>query len=221
MCSDKSYYSGGEQTRNVVLNKRLLKTVRDIIRINDELMTISPQYKEREQLFMVSAQCGSPVMVQYRTNAGRRRAGCVHSNPLDRDAKQNAFVDILALPQPLKDLKDGTICNVAGWGKTSKFSPKLSDKLRGVNVIVIHRAICNSPKHWNLHPAVTQNMLCAGDKKGKQDACTVDTGGPLVCSGMLRGITSVTACGSTKKPTIYTFLGKKLISWIQETLSAY
>lgn len=80
---------------------------------------------------------------------------------------------VIPLPTSGDDLKQGTICSVAGWGQISKRGNKMSDTLREVNVTVISRRICNDKKHYRNKPRITDNMICAGSKRGDKDSCRV------------------------------------------------
>ncbi|XP_059844630.1 kallikrein-11-like [Hypanus sabinus] len=138
---------------------------------------------------------------------------------LETEAKLNKFVGLLPLPQEVSDLKEGTVCTVAGWGTTKANSKKASDWLREADVTIIDRKTCNSRKYYNRQPLITENMLCAGDKKGKRDACSGDSGGPLVCKKQLRGIVSYgKGCGLPKKPGVYTRITNKYIQWIRRLI---
>nr|XP_033813579.1 granzyme A [Geotrypetes seraphini] len=136
---------------------------------------------------------------------------------LTGSAKLNKNVNLLPLPKKGEDTKVGTKCEVAGWGITkNKGTP--SDKLMHVTVTILDRKICSDKKHYNFNPVITNNMLCAGDQK--KDSCNGDSGGPLLCKGILRGITSFGGkiCGDLKKPGIYTRLTDSYISWIKKTI---
>ncbi|XP_072920043.1 granzyme A-like [Hemitrygon akajei] len=138
---------------------------------------------------------------------------------LESEAKLNKFVGFLPLPQEVSDLKDGTVCTVAGWGATKSNSDKESDCLREADVTIIDRKMCNSQDYYKHQPLITENMLCAGDKKGGRDACRGDSGGPLICNKQLRGIVSFgykKTCGLPEKPGVYTRITKKYIQWIQK-----
>lgn len=91
---------------------------------------------------------------------------------LNKKATINKNVAILHLPRKGDDVKPGTVCRVAGWGKYSNRSPA-SDILREVNVTVIDRKVCNDPKHYNFKPVIGLNMICAGNLRGGKDSCNV------------------------------------------------
>ncbi|KAL2779707.1 granzyme A precursor [Daubentonia madagascariensis] len=139
---------------------------------------------------------------------------------LNEKAITNKNVAILHLPKMGDDVKPGTMCQVAGWGVTHNKSPP-SNTLREVNVTIIDRKICNDEKHYNFKPVIGLNMLCAGSQKGGKDSCNGDSGSPLLCEGVPRGITSfglLGRCGDPRGPGIYTLLSKKHLSWISKTI---
>ncbi|XP_062898158.1 granzyme K-like isoform X2 [Mobula hypostoma] len=138
---------------------------------------------------------------------------------LETAAKINQYVNVLNLPKGgITDMKSGTKCTVAGWGKT-KIS-NYSDTLQEVEVKVIHRRKCNSKNYYNHRPEITQDMICAGDRKGRADSCQGDSGGPLICRKKYTGIVSFGGkdCTNPQKPGVYTLLTKKYIDWIQSII---
>nr|XP_034379558.1 granzyme A [Arvicanthis niloticus] len=94
---------------------------------------------------------------------------------LKKKATINRNVAILHLPKNGDDVKPGTSCQVAGWGKIHNKSP-ISDTLREVNITVIDRKICNDEKHYNFNPVIGLNMICAGNLRGGKDSCNGDSG---------------------------------------------
>lgn len=127
---------------------------------------------------------------------------------------------VIPLPTSGDDLKQGTICSVAGWGQISKRGNKMSDTLREVNVTVISRRICNDKKHYRKEPRITDNMICAGSKRGDKDSCRGDSGGPLICNNVMKGITSFgkSPCGDPGGPGVYTRITDKYLKWIRKTI---
>ncbi|XP_046942506.1 granzyme A [Lynx rufus] len=139
---------------------------------------------------------------------------------LTKKAKINKNVSTLRLPKKGDDVKPGTMCQVAGWGKIRNNSPQ-SDTLREVNITVINRRICNDQKHYDYHPVIGLNMICAGSLKGGKDSCNGDSGSPLICEGTYRGITAFGLpgkCGDPRGPGIYTLLSQKYLNWINKTM---
>ncbi|KAM6328489.1 granzyme A-like [Alca torda] len=140
---------------------------------------------------------------------------------LQKSAKINKAVKVIRLPTSDDDLKPGTICSVAGWGQTHNQLKQSSDTLREVNVTVISRKTCNDNKHYKKKPLITDNMICAGATKGGKDSCHGDSGGPLICKNVVRGITAFgkkNRCGTVDGPGVYTRLTKQYLHWIRKTI---
>ncbi|XP_036625372.1 granzyme A [Trichosurus vulpecula] len=140
---------------------------------------------------------------------------------LNGKAKITKAVKLLNLPKSGKDVKHGTTCQVAGWGKTVNRADKLPDTLREVNITVIDRKICNDKDHYNLKPFIGPNMICAGNINGGKDSCDGDSGGPLICKGSFTGVTSFGLpgkCGVPQGPGVYTLLSVKYLNWIKNTI---
>ncbi|NXP41130.1 GRAA protein, partial [Leiothrix lutea] len=135
-------------------------------------------------------------------------------------AKLTKAVKPIPLPTSDKDPKPKTVCSVAGWGRTTNRGKALSAVLMEVNITVISREICNDKKHYNGRPIITENMICAGHKKGGKDSCNGDSGGPLRCKNVMRGITSFgkKSCGNADGPGVYTRLTKQYLQWIRKTI---
>ncbi|GCB78744.1 hypothetical protein scyTo_0015874 [Scyliorhinus torazame] len=137
---------------------------------------------------------------------------------------KNKVIEILKLPTSTLDLKSGAKCTIIGWGQTSPSDKTQSDILKEATVSVIERKRCNSKKYYNGHPIITDNMICAGDKKGKKDSCLGDAGGPLMCKTkalsrkeVMVGIASAgKQCAIARHPGIYTRLTDKYLIWIKE-----
>ncbi|XP_003470300.1 granzyme K [Cavia porcellus] len=135
-------------------------------------------------------------------------------------AKLSKYVQLLH-PRSKNSIKDGTKCQVTGWGATNPDVLESSDTLQEVTVTVISRKVCNSQSYYNHRPAITKDMICAGDANGQKDSCQGDSGGPLICKGVFRAIVSKgDKCGVAKKPGIYTLLTKKYRDWIKHNLAS-
>ncbi|XP_044051413.1 granzyme A-like [Siniperca chuatsi] len=138
---------------------------------------------------------------------------------LDKPVKETKTVKCLRMGNTVKEPAAGTSCLVAGWGTTNNAVKQMSDVLMSVNVTVIDRVKCNSPEYYNLKPVITSGMICAGsDGNNRADTCAGDSGGPLLCNGVLAGVTSFGGkCGLLKRPGVYTFLTEKQLIWIKKT----
>ncbi|XP_078533424.1 granzyme A-like [Lissotriton helveticus] len=136
---------------------------------------------------------------------------------LNKKVKRKKAVSPYPPPSKGDDVKEGTVCEAAGWGLRNNVDQNPSKVLMAVNVTVVSRATCNDRKHYNSKPKITTNMLCAGDKNGGKDTCAGDSGGPLICNRELRGITSFgpQRCGLWK-PAVYTLLTDDYLNWIRK-----
>lgn len=171
--------------------------------------------REKEQQILQIANC-----IRYPCYDPSTKENDIMLLQLQGRAKLNKFVKPIPLPPSDDDPKPGTICTVAGWGRTASRS-KPSSVLMEVNITVIKREICNDRRHYNGKPVITQNMICAGAKNGGKDSCDGDSGGPLICNGNLRGITSFgkpKRCGKADGPGVYTRLTKQYLEWIRKTI---
>ncbi|EDV52586.1 seminase [Drosophila erecta] len=131
-----------------------------------------------------------------------------------REDDMNMDVAILLLKKPMrhrtlgklvlckKHLVPGTELRVSGWGLTNpnEFGPQ--KLLRTVTVPIVDKKICRA----SYLPTVqlTDSMFCAG-VLGKKDACTFDSGGPLVYKNQVCGIVSFgIGCASKRYYGVYT-----------------
>ncbi|XP_009646570.1 granzyme A [Egretta garzetta] len=178
----------------------------------------SQRAKEKEkQRFRISKQIRYPG---YNSKSKERDLMLLQ---LHKRARLTKAVQIIPLPTSDDDPKPGTTCTVAGWGKTQNGIRKASDTLREVNITVINRKICNDNCHYGPNTVITENMICAGDKNGGKDSCYGDSGGPLRCNNVMRGITAFGKkgkCGTVDGPGVYTRLTKKYLLWIRKTIGS-
>lgn len=112
----------------------------------------------------------------------------------------------------------------AGYGGNSgsRFSPSLQ---QADSLDYIPNDNCNRPEAYN--GQIKDNMLCAMDLSGLQDACQGDSGGPLIIADIngraqfdrLVGIVSFgpTPCGLGGVPGVYTRVSK-FASWLKNTI---
>lgn len=80
-------------------------------------------------------------------------------------------MEVKTIPKSGIDVPAGTKCEVRGWGTTQVEDPKYCDTLQELEVMVVDRELCNC--YYNSNPVIIDDMLCAGNKQGKKDACWV------------------------------------------------
>ncbi|XP_051950947.1 tissue-type plasminogen activator-like isoform X2 [Xyrauchen texanus] len=120
------------------------------------------------------------------------------------------------LPEPSLVLPDWTECEISGYGKEEEFSEFYAERIKRGLVRLWPQDQCVPEKLSGR--LVTQNMLCAGDTRGLDDACKGDSGGPLVCPKngrmTLMGLISWgDGCGKKDTPGVYTRV-TNYIKWI-------
>ncbi|XP_056889943.1 tissue-type plasminogen activator isoform X2 [Takifugu flavidus] len=128
----------------------------------------------------------------------------------------------VCLPERGLVLPDWTECEISGYGKTTEFSPEYSERVKRGHVRLWPNERC-VPDVLSGR-TVTSNMLCAGDTRGRDDACKGDSGGPLVCRNndrmTLMGVISWgDGCGQKDKPGVYTRV-TRYIDWINGRMKA-
>ncbi|KAL4608386.1 vitamin K-dependent protein C [Arapaima gigas] len=111
--------------------------------------------------------------------------------------------------------RNGTKTIITGWGKVDEQKNQFTSAL---NVIEVPLADHNFCSHV-MHDRVSENMLCAGKLGSRRDACTGDSGGPMVTfyrgTWFLIGLVSWgDGCGHPEKLGIYTKVSNYL-EWIK------
>ncbi|XP_021048892.1 kallikrein 1-related peptidase b11 isoform X1 [Mus pahari] len=117
---------------------------------------------------------------------------------------------------PTEEPKMGSTCLASGWGSITPNKFETPDDLQCVSIKLLPNEVCAK----NHNQKVTDVMLCAGDMDGGKDTCKGDSGGPLICDGVLHGITAwgPVPCGKPNTPGVYTKL-IKFTSWIKDTMA--
>ncbi|XP_069820844.1 granzyme A-like [Dendropsophus ebraccatus] len=134
---------------------------------------------------------------------------------LSSKAKLGRKVKLLPLPETFEDVDAGTVCETAGWGRIE--GGKSPKHLMEVNVSTISRKECQK----RFKGEITENMICTSVGPKGEDICNGDSGGPLICDGVFRGILSFghKQCGKPNGAAVYTRLIEEYIDWIQEIIA--
>lgn len=86
---------------------------------------------------------------------------------------------------------------------------------------VIDMRECKIDYQWDYEDSIGPYNICAGDQeKGGKDACSGDSGGPLISidKRVLLGVTSWgDGCGKKHKPGVYTRISQ-FVPWIKQKL---
>ncbi|XP_052845824.1 seminase [Drosophila gunungcola] len=131
-----------------------------------------------------------------------------------RESDMNMDVAIVRLKSPMKgknigklslcttNLKPGLELVVSGWGMTDSRGNGPEQLLRTVTVPIIDKKKCRAAYRPGVN--LTDSMFCASIL-GRKDACTYDSGGPLVYKKQVCGIVSYgIGCASRRYPGVYT-----------------
>nr|XP_017109916.2 trypsin beta [Drosophila bipectinata] len=142
-------------------------------------------------------------------------------------------VAILQLQQPLlpaiatpislavRAPRPGSFVRVSGWGLTDNSYTSVPNQLHSVHVRVMSQRECQDL--YRGYRNITARMFCAS-VPGFKDACTADSGGPVVNShGFLVGVVSwgrAHRCAAEDSPGVYSDVSQ-LSDWIAENMQRY
>ncbi|XP_037907546.1 trypsin I-P1-like [Hermetia illucens] len=113
--------------------------------------------------------------------------------------------------------RQGTKCDVAGWGSIKENPVEVSEHLLFAQVYVVTYRECANAMPM---PIYNKTHLCAGVAQGGVDACKGDSGGPLLCNGMLAGVVSFGhGCARKGYYGVYSDIAESL-SWIEKNTIA-
>lgn len=111
------------------------------------------------------------------------------------------------------------MATTAGWGVSNTSTYASPNILHKVEVPLVSQATCNTKAAYD--GKITNRMICAGYKAGKKDACSGDSGGPLIVKRngqmLLSGIVSWgQGCALANKYGVYSKVNTE-IAWIKST----
>ncbi|XP_057317818.1 transmembrane protease serine 9-like [Microplitis mediator] len=139
---------------------------------------------------------------------------------LDRSVSLDSSIRTACLPENRAIDYTGSLATAIGWGRTSE-GGDVSSTLRKVKVPVLSDEECDEAGYQKTRR--TDNMFCAGYLEGQRDACSGDSGGPLLVKGPyghleVIGITSFgRGCARPRYPGVYTKLTNYL-GWLRDHL---
>ncbi|XP_043079387.1 granzyme B-like [Puntigrus tetrazona] len=133
---------------------------------------------------------------------------------LKKEVKENKNVMKISISKEETDIKAGSVCSVAGWGRLS-FNGRKSYRLMEANVKIMNNTECKNKWKNNFFAS---KMICA---HGHGGSCKKDGGGPLVCGYTAVGVTSFgdpKICNNPERPVVYIKISK-YYEWICSIIS--
>ncbi|XP_042312562.1 LOW QUALITY PROTEIN: mannan-binding lectin serine protease 1 [Sceloporus undulatus] len=91
------------------------------------------------------------------------------------EATLNNYVMPICFPDSI--LPKDSMVIVSGWGK--QFLQRLPEALIEIEIPLTDHALCKE-MYAKFQKVITEDMICAGEKQGGKDACSGDSGGPMV-----------------------------------------
>ncbi|XP_045687323.1 transmembrane protease serine 9-like [Phyllostomus hastatus] len=124
---------------------------------------------------------------------------------LDRPANLNAQVAVAQLPEQDQLVPHGTQCLAMGWGRLGTRAP-LAHTLQELNVTVV-TFLCRP------------HNVCTFVPRRKAGICFGDSGGPLICDGVLQAVDSflIRECATGLFPDFFARVAL-YVDWIQSVL---
>ncbi|EPY78127.1 mannan-binding lectin serine protease 1 precursor [Camelus ferus] len=135
---------------------------------------------------------------------------------LSKSPVLNDFVMPICLPWGPP--QEGTIVIISGWGK--QFLQSFPETLMEIEIPIVDHRTCQEA-YAPLKKNVTRDMICAGEKEGGMDACSGDSGGPMVTLDIERGqwylvgtVSWGVDCGKKDRYGVYSYIFHNK-DWIQ------
>lgn len=129
------------------------------------------------------------------------------------------LISLVATTEEPRLVYDKAPLMTSGWGATRQGGDVVPE-LRELIVPYVPTAVCNDRVSYN--GKITDNMICAGQQTGGQDACQGDSGGPLSAGAdaarRLVGIVSWGyGCANPDKYGVYTRVAR-YTKWISDVV---
>lgn len=138
---------------------------------------------------------------------------------LRKPFRMTKFVSVACLPSPKTEMAVDQLGTILGWGKRKNSAMFGTDVLHQAKVPIASLHDCRNVYQDYF---ISNNMVCAGYKRGKVDSCAGDSGGPLLLEQQGRwfiyGITSFgEGCGQKGKYGIYAKV-PNFVKWIKKVV---
>ncbi|XP_042567796.1 granzyme B-like isoform X1 [Cyprinus carpio] len=195
--------------------------------VSDEFVLTAAHCQKKNEI--LTAVVGAHDLKKMTEGSVRIRVKSYHQHPdynrdtnlndimllrLQEKVKLSQNVEPISLMNNKKDIKPGTACSVAGWGKL-KFKGSASDRLMEANMKIMKNTQCKNK--WKGRKYSVSKMMCVFGCGG---SCKGDSGGPLICGDTAVGVTSfgdANVCNSPEHPNVYTKISAYL-KWIRKII---
>uniref|UniRef100_A0A8C3FX52 Peptidase S1 domain-containing protein n=1 Tax=Chrysemys picta bellii TaxID=8478 RepID=A0A8C3FX52_CHRPI len=117
----------------------------------------------------------------------------------------------IPLPQAGRTVDSGSVCSVAGWGKTNRYTS--TSILHEVELEVMSDETCQEDRQLR-HNYKPSKMMCSSSERTGE--CYGDSGGPLVCDEVAHGIVSFGKKNGSP-PRVFTRISA-YVPWIKKTM---
>ncbi|XP_074838344.1 mast cell protease 3-like [Carettochelys insculpta] len=132
---------------------------------------------------------------------------------LEEPVELTDAVGTINLPRARQQVDPGSLCSVAGWGRTSLY--KTTSILHEVELEVMSNKTCLADEFIQSRYKPS-HMMCVGDPDENKASFWGDSGGPLVCAGTAEGIVSFGKKNGSP-PRVFTRIST-YITWIKSKL---
>uniref|UniRef100_A0A8C3FY74 Peptidase S1 domain-containing protein n=1 Tax=Chrysemys picta bellii TaxID=8478 RepID=A0A8C3FY74_CHRPI len=119
----------------------------------------------------------------------------------------------IPLPQAGRTVDSGSVCSVAGWGKTNRYTS--TSILHEVELEVMSDETCQEDRQLR-HNYKPSKMMCVGEPDEDKASFSGDSGGPLVCDEVAHGIVSFGKKNGSP-PRVFTRISA-YVPWIKKTM---
>ncbi|XP_074825359.1 LOW QUALITY PROTEIN: duodenase-1-like [Natator depressus] len=134
---------------------------------------------------------------------------------LAEPAELDDAVYTIPLPQAGHTVDPGSVCSVAGWGKTNRDAKLTTNILQEVELEVMSNETCQEDRQLRRYYKPSK-MMCVGNPDENKATFSGDSGGPLVCDGTAQGIVSF-GKNDGSPPRVFTRVSA-YVPWIKKTM---
>ncbi|XP_039353901.1 mast cell protease 1A-like [Mauremys reevesii] len=134
---------------------------------------------------------------------------------LAEPAELSDAISTIPLPQADHTVDPGSVCSVAGWGRTSRHAMRTSSILHEVELEVMSDKTCQEDEKLQYFYKPLR-MMCVGDPEEYKASFSGDSGGPLVCDEVAHGIVSFGKKNGSP-PRVFTRVSM-YVPWIKKTM---